>query len=119
MPKETISACVDGKLMWRVLDNLLNNVCKYALPGTRCYVELENADSHATIRMKNISKERMNIPADELTERFVRGDASRAGEGSGLGLHISKSLTELMGGVFLVTADGDLFKTEVAFPITQ
>ena len=119
MPKETVSACVDGKLMWRVLDNLLNNVCKYALPGTRCYVELENADSHATIRMKNISKERMNIPADELTERFVRGDTSRAGEGSGLGLHISKSLTELMGGVFLVTADGDLFKTEVAFPITQ
>ena len=119
MPGETVSVDVDGKLMWRILDNLLNNICKYALPGTRCYVELESADHHATIRMKNISKEQLNISADELTERFVRGDASRGGEGSGLGLHISKSLAELMGGILQVTVDGDLFKTEVAFPITQ
>ena len=88
---------------------------KYTQPGTRAYVDIESSDNKVTVIFRNISLERLHITADELTERFVRGDRSRTTEGSGLGLSIAKNLTELMGGQFLLTIDGDLFKVELKF----
>ncbi|MBQ6067287.1 MAG: HAMP domain-containing histidine kinase [Clostridia bacterium] len=119
IPAETVTVNADGKLLWRVFDNLLNNVCKYAMAGTRVYLTLEQAAGTARITFRNISGSPLNISPEELTERFVRGDASRATEGSGLGLSIAKSLTELMGGRFDLAIDGDLFKVTVTFPILQ
>lgn len=117
-PEEPVELMADGKLLWRVMDNLLSNVCKYALHGTRMYIDLvEREDGMAVITVKNISGTRLNISADELMERFVRGDASRSTSGSGLGLNIAKSLCELMGGDFSITVDGDLFKAQVAIPL--
>lgn len=108
----------DGRLFWRVLDNLLNNVCKYALSGTRVYVIFERtAGQTARITIKNISRQALNISADELMERFVRGDTARSTEGSGLGLNIARSLVELQGGKMQLTVDGDLFKAELEFPL--
>ena len=103
----------DGRLLWRVMDNLFSNVCKYAQNGTRVYVDLKQEKGETVISVKNISKDQLNINADELMERFVRGDASRNTEGSGLGLNIAKSLVELQGGKFGITIDGDLFKAEI------
>ena len=103
----------DGRLLWRVLDNLLSNVCKYALAGTRVYIDLSTRDNRVAVSMKNISRDPLNVNADELMERFVRGDTSRHTEGSGLGLNIAKSLMELMGGTFSLSVDGDLFKAEL------
>ncbi len=103
----------DGRLLWRVLDNLLGNVCKYALPGTRVYVTAAETDGGAAVSLKNISREPLNVSAGELMERFVRGDASRSTEGSGLGLNIARSLMELQGGALNLTVDGDLFKAEL------
>jgi len=111
-PRETMVQA-DGRLFWRVLDNLLNNVCKYALPGTRVYVTSEAAAGTALVSLKNISREPLNVSAEELMERFVRGDASRSTEGSGLGLNIARSLIELQGGTLRLTVDGDLFKAEL------
>ena len=105
----------DGRLLWRVLDNLLTNAVKYALPGTRVYMALSRDGAHTTLFIKNISRDALNIPAEELMERFVRGDASRSTEGSGLGLSIAQSLMELMGGALRLTVDGDLFKAELVF----
>ena len=105
----------DGKLLWRVLDNLLGNVCKYAMPGTRVYLSSEVADGQVCITAKNVSRYPLNISADELTERFVRGDASRSTEGSGLGLSIAMSLTHLQKGTFQLSVDGDLFKARITF----
>jgi len=107
----------DGRLLWRVLDNLLSNAVKYSLPSTRVYCEAQNAGDKVLITIKNISHEPLNAPLDELTERFTRGDASRASEGSGLGLSIAKSLTELQHGSLGLSADGDLFKAELRFPV--
>ena len=90
----------DGRLLWRVFDNLLNNACKYSLAGTRVYITLESVDEKALVVFKNISSAQLNITSEELMERFVRGDSSRNTEGSGLGLSISKSLTELQKGKF-------------------
>lgn len=109
----------DGRLLWRVLDNLLQNVCKYAMSGTRAYFDILESDGRLSIVIKNISAEPLNIPAEELMERFVRGDESRSTEGSGLGLSIARSLTELMGGGFNISLDGDLFKVEISFAILQ
>ena len=109
----------DGKLMWRVLDNLLNNVIKYALAGTRVYVTAEKWEKRVVIAIKNISRDPLNVDADELMERFVRGDSSRHTEGSGLGLNIAKSLTQLQHGEFRLTVDGDLFKAEVSLPVAE
>ena len=95
------------------MDNLFSNVCKYAQNGTRVYVDLKQEKGETVISVKNISKDQLNINADELMERFVRGDASRNTEGSGLGLNIAKSLVELQGGEFGITIDGDLFKAEI------
>lgn len=104
----------DGQLLWRVIENLLSNVSKYAQEGSRVYVNLSDAGKDRTLlEVKNISQDALNIPADELMERFKRGDESRNTEGSGLGLAIAKDLTTLMGGVFEITIDGDLFKASV------
>lgn len=105
----------DGRLLWRVLDNLLGNVCKYAMPGTRVYLSSETEDGRVLITLRNISRYPLNISADELTERFVRGDASRSTEGSGLGLSIAMGLTNLQKGEFKLSVDGDLFKVQLAF----
>ena len=104
----------DGQLLWRVIENLLGNVSKYALEGSRVYVNISSPeDSKVLLEIKNISGEQLNISADELMERFTRGDASRNTEGSGLGLAIAKDLTKLMNGEFKLTVDGDLFKAGV------
>jgi len=109
--KAVVSA--DGKLLWRVVENLLSNVFKYALPASRVYIEITTDDTYAMLAVKNISAEELNIPAEELLERFRRGDEARGGEGSGLGLSIAQSLTEAMGGKFGIAVDGDLFKATV------
>ena len=106
----------DGRLLWRVFDNLLSNACKYALAGTRVYLTTEAKDGEVLIAFRNVSREPLNISAEELMERFVRGDASRNTEGSGLGLSIAKSLTELNHGALELTVDGDLFKATLVFP---
>jgi signal transduction histidine kinase len=105
----------DGKLLWRVFDNLLGNICKYALPGTRVYLETRAESGKAVVSFKNVSKYALNISSSELMERFVRGDSSRSTEGSGLGLSIAQSLTQLQGGEFQLVIDGDLFKALVSF----
>ena len=105
----------DGKLLSRVLGNLFSNICKYAMPGTRVYFESAVENGVVAMRFKNISRYELDIPAEELMARFVRGDRSRHTEGSGLGLSIAQSLTELQGGTFRVAVDGDLFKAELIF----
>ena len=107
----------DGKLLWRVFDNLLSNICKYAMPGTRVYFTSEVQDGRVSISFKNISNYPLDITADELLERFVRGDSSRSTEGSGLGLSIAQSLTSLQKGTFDLVVDGDLFKANLSFPL--
>lgn len=105
----------DGQRMWRVLENVFGNVVKYAMKGTRVYAEISNRNKKVTFSLKNISAQPLNISADELTERFIRGDVARNTEGSGLGLSIAKSLTELQGGEFKLYLDGDLFKVMITF----
>ena len=109
----------DGKHMWRILDNLLNNVIKYAMPGTRVYVTAQKRSDWVVIAVKNISRDPLNVDAEELMERFVRGDSARSTEGSGLGLNIARSLTVLQHGGFDLTVDGDLFKAEISLPAVQ
>ena len=109
----------DGQLLWRVLDNLMGNVCKYAMPGTRVYLTVERSDGHAQLTLKNISLYPLTVSGEELTERFVRGDSSRSTEGSGLGLSIAASLTELQKGHFAIHVDGDLFKAQLTFPTCE
>ena len=118
-PEEKLMIRADGKLVWRVLSNLLQNAVKYALPGTRLYVDINRVGGNGVISLKNISREELNISADELMERFVRGDTSRNTEGSGLGLNIAKSLMELQKGQLRILVDGDLFKTSMVFPVEE
>lgn len=114
---EPISVLADGRLLWRVLSNLFSNVSKYALAGTRVYIDVIRCENQEVcISIKNISKEQLNILPDELTERFVRGDSSRHTEGSGLGLNIVKSLVEVQKGRFVLDIDGDLFKALIYLP---
>ena len=115
-PDSPVMIRADGRLVWRTLSNLLQNAVKYALPGTRLYVDISRVDGNVVISLKNISREELNISADELMERFVRGDTSRNTEGSGLGLNIAKSLMELQRGQLRLLVDGDLFKTSMIFP---
>ncbi|MEA4966144.1 MAG: HAMP domain-containing sensor histidine kinase [Oscillospiraceae bacterium] len=111
---ENLTVQADGRLLWRILDNLLGNACKYAMPGTRVYLDARPVGSSVVISVKNVSRAPLNINADELMERFVRGDTARTTEGSGLGLSIARSLAELQKGTFSIVIDGDLFKAEVA-----
>lgn len=117
IPEDAPRAMADGRLLWRVLDNLFNNVCKYALAGTRVYIDAGIEGNEAVISVKNISRDPLNVSADELMERFVRGDSSRHTEGSGLGLNIAQSLVNLMHGKFSLSVDGDLFKAEIRLPL--
>lgn len=106
----------DSRRMWRVVENLFNNICKYALEGTRIYIDLLKEEGQVEISVKNISRQQMNIRPEELTERFIRGDSSRTTEGSGLGLSIAKSLVQVQGGNLEILLDGDLFKVKITFP---
>ena len=115
-PQAPVMMRADGRLAWRVMSNLLGNTVKYAMPGTRLYVQVEAEQAWVRISFKNISRESLNISAGELMERFVRGDASRNTEGSGLGLNIAKSLMDVQGGSLELTVDGDLFKVTLTFP---
>ncbi|MBQ8241708.1 MAG: HAMP domain-containing histidine kinase [Bacteroides sp.] len=117
-PAGPVMIRADGKLLWRVMSNLLSNAVKYAMPGTRLYLDLLVIQGNAVLNMKNISRDQLNVNADELMERFVRGDASRNTEGSGLGLNIAKSLVELQKGQMHLMVDGDLFKVTLVFPLT-
>ena len=115
-PDDPVYMLADGKLVWRVMSNLLGNAVKYALPGTRIYLDLMELDGKVILSLKNISREELNVHADELMERFVRGDTSRNTEGSGLGLNITQSLMELQKGQLQILVDGDLFKVTLIFP---
>lgn len=115
LPADTVVILADGRRIWRVLENLYQNVAKYAMEQTRVYVDLQADGEKVSFSIKNISKNPLNIAADELTERFIRGDISRSTEGSGLGLSIAQNLTTLMGGTFQIYLDGDLFKVMLEF----
>ena len=115
IPAEPCYILADGRHLWRDMDNLMNNICKYAQPGTRVYINLEKKNGKVDIVFRNISKYALNLTSDEFLERFTRGDSSRSTEGSGLGLSIANSLTELQGGVLSLTVDGDLFKVSLTF----
>ena len=116
MPKEPVIIEADGRRLWRIIENLYGNVAKYAMPRTRVYVELTVVGHMVRFHVKNISEQPLNIDAGELTERFIRGDVARSTEGSGLGLSITKTLTELQKGSFDIYLDGDLFKVTIIFP---
>ncbi len=114
-PAQPLLIMADGRLMWRVLFNLLTNAVKYALPGTRLYLDLLQAEDRVVLSLKNVSRTPLNMDAQDLLERFVRGDASRKSEGSGLGLNIAKGLMEVQGGGLELLIDGDLFKVTLNF----
>lgn len=115
-PKEGAWILADGRHLWRILDNLLSNCAKYAMPGTRLYVDVRRQDGQVEISLKNISADPLNLPPEDLLRRFVRGDDARSTPGSGLGLSIAQSLATLQGATFQVEIDGDLFKALVRFP---
>ena len=113
--EEEAIICADGRRLWRVLENVFGNVSKYAMENTRVYVDMNVNRPNVRLSLKNISAQPLNITADELTERFIRGDVSRNTEGSGLGLSIAKDLVQLQGGTFNLYLDGDLFKVTIEF----
>jgi len=119
MPENPVSVYGDGSLMWRIMDNLLSNAVKYSQENSRVYIEAEEAGGAGIITIKNISAAPLDIPPEQLAERFVRGDSSRTTEGSGLGLSIAKSLAELQGGSLEIVIDGDLFKAIVKIPTNR
>jgi len=119
LPEHEVMIRADGRRLWRVLANIYNNAAKYAMKGTRVYADLYTIGEAAVFSLKNISDQQLNISADELTERFIRGDISRGTEGSGLGLSIAKTLTEMQGGNFELYLDGDLFRVTLTFPIVR
>ena len=114
-PDGQVLVKADSGHLWRVLENLFGNAAKYALAGTRVFVDIAQHDGRTTLSLKNTSQEPIDLPADSLTEQFIRGDRSRQTDGSGLGLYIAKSLMELMGGTFTIRATGDLFEAELVF----
>ncbi|WP_432408396.1 histidine kinase dimerization/phospho-acceptor domain-containing protein [Wukongibacter sp. M2B1] len=115
-PEEKLYVKADGKLLWRVIENLLSNIFKYALQGSRVYIEIKDIEDNIRITLKNISCDELNISSNELMERFKRGDESRTSEGSGLGLSIAKSLVDVQKGSFDIEIDGDLFKAVIKIP---
>ena len=117
LPEREVVIRVDGRRLWRVLANIYNNAAKYAMEGTRVYADLYTSGNTVIFSLKNVSEQPLNISADELTERFIRGDISRSTEGSGLGLSIAKTLTEMQGGRFELYLDGDLFRVTITFPL--
>lgn len=119
LPADPVCIRADSRRIWRVVENLFGNIYKYALPGTRVYMDMELSEDRerVSLSIKNISSQSLNIKAEELTERFIRGDVSRSTEGSGLGLSIAKNLTELQNGRFHIYLDGDLFKVTLTFPV--
>ena len=119
VPDDGAFIMADGRLLWRVIDNLLNNACKYSQPNTRLYMDIYKEEDSVIMSFKNISRDRLNMSSDELMERFVRGDSSRSTEGSGLGLNIAKSLITLQGGDLDLHIDGDLFKAEIRFDAAE
>lgn len=122
LPNAEVMIWADGRQLYRVIENLYNNVAKYALEKTRVYVDVQEKEEQAVFSIKNVSEKSLakeNSNAGDLTERFIRGDSSRTTEGSGLGLSIAKSLTRLMGGTFQIGVDGDLFKATITFPISK
>ncbi len=116
-PEKELRILADGRRMWRIFDNLMNNICKYSLPGTRVYLSLEEQNGKAVITFKNTSREPLDMSEEELMERFTRGDSSRNTEGNGLGLSIAKSMAELQNGHLRLDIDGDLFKAILSFPL--
>lgn len=118
-PDKPVLIMADGRHMWRIFDNLLNNICKYSLRGTRVYLEVCEREGKAVVTFRNISSGQLNISSDELMERFVRGDSSRNTEGSGLGLNIAQSLARLQKGDLDLTIDGDLFKVTLSFDLAK
>lgn len=110
LPEAETKIKADNRYMYRIIENLFSNISKYSLDNTRVYINLIKSNNKRKLEIKNVSKERLNISSDELMQRFVRGDKSRFTEGSGLGLSIAKSLTELQNGSFNIEIDGDLFK---------
>ena len=119
LPDYPLHVIADGRRVWRILENLFQNTKKYAMPGTRVYVSVEESDGEVSFIMKNISESPLNISAQELTERFTRGDVSRTTEGSGLGLSIAKDLTQIQGGIFEIYLNGDLFQVTVQFELAE
>ena len=119
LPENDVYVFTDGRLLWRVFDNLIQNIIKYAQPGTRAYFDLTPYNGKAVLCIKNISRDPLNMSSEALMERFVRGDSSRGSDGNGLGLSISKSLTELCGGTFELFLDGDLYKAVLTFPLSK
>lgn len=117
LPERPLVVLADGRLLWRVFDNLLGNAVKYALPGTRVYLDAAAGTDCATLTLRNISREPLDMRGEELMERFVRGDASRHAEGSGLGLSIASSLVQLQHGTLTILPDGDLFRAEIRLPL--
>ena len=117
LPKEILYIKADNRYMYRIIENLFSNISKYALENSRVYIDIKKDNNKVKIDIKNISKEKLNISADELMQRFVRGDKSRTTEGSGLGISISKSLTEIQKGKFDLQIDGDLFKVQLEFEL--
>ncbi len=117
MEKEPVCIMADGRQLWRILENLFGNIYKYAAEGTRIYIDLYTEDGRAVLSLQNTSREELTVDAQELAGRFVRGDKSRSTEGSGLGLSIAQSLVELHGGTFEITADYDLFRVTMGFPV--
>lgn len=118
LPERPLVVLADGRLLWRVFDNLLGNTVKYALPGTRVYLDAAAGTDCATLTLRNISREPLDMRGEELMERFVRGDASRHAEGSGLGLSIASSLVQLQHGTLTILPDGDLFRAEIRLPLS-
>lgn len=117
--EEPLVILADGRRMWRVVENLYNNVAKYAMPNTRVYVEARKLGRRIVLDVKNISEYPLNIKAEELTERFIRGDVSRSTEGSGLGLSIAQNLVKMQNGTFDIYLDGDLFKVTITFAAAE